>query len=213
MPQTGLVLVALGQLALEQGDTRQARARWRQGLDLAAALGHRHLLASVFEGAAAVLVRESAASPEEAVQAVQLVGAARQLRLSASMAVSDDTLATQALDRAEAIFGRGKRERHLVEGQSMALEAAAEIARRALDDQVDAPHDAGADGLTRREREVAALLARGLTNRQIAEQLVIAERTAEMHVSNVLGKLGVSTRAQAAVWASAHCDEAMPSSR
>jgi DNA-binding CsgD family transcriptional regulator len=55
--------------------------------------------------------------------------------------------------------------------------------------------------LTRREHDVTALIARGLTNRQIAEILVIGERTVEMHVSNVLGKLGLASRAQVAVWA------------
>jgi non-specific serine/threonine protein kinase len=55
--------------------------------------------------------------------------------------------------------------------------------------------------LTRREREVAGLIAQGLTNRQIGEALVIGERTVEMHVSNVLAKLDLSSRAQIAVWA------------
>jgi non-specific serine/threonine protein kinase len=58
--------------------------------------------------------------------------------------------------------------------------------------------------LSRREREIALLVARGLTNRAIAEQLVIAERTADTHVSNILGKLGLATRAQIAVWAVEH---------
>jgi predicted ATPase/DNA-binding CsgD family transcriptional regulator len=58
--------------------------------------------------------------------------------------------------------------------------------------------------LSRREREVAILIARGLTNRAIATQLVIAERTAETHVSNILSKLGLDTRAQIAIWAVAH---------
>ena len=57
------------------------------------------------------------------------------------------------------------------------------------------------DPLTPREREVVALLARGMTNREIAEALVISERTVENHVSNVLGKLGLQSRAQVAVWA------------
>ena len=52
------------------------------------------------------------------------------------------------------------------------------------------------DGLTPREREVAALLRRGLTNRQIAEQLVIGERTVETHVERILRKLGLSSRVQ-----------------
>jgi DNA-binding CsgD family transcriptional regulator len=58
--------------------------------------------------------------------------------------------------------------------------------------------------LTRREQEVMALLADGLTNRQIAEALVIGERTAETHVANLLKKLGVSSRAQLTAWAIDH---------
>ena len=56
-------------------------------------------------------------------------------------------------------------------------------------------------GLSAREREVAALVAQGRSNRDIAASLVVSERTAEAHVSNILGKLGLSTRAQIAVWA------------
>ena len=52
--------------------------------------------------------------------------------------------------------------------------------------------------LTPREREVLALVASGLTNRQIGERLFITEKTASVHVSNILGKLGVATRSQAA---------------
>jgi len=55
--------------------------------------------------------------------------------------------------------------------------------------------------LTRREREVAGLLAHGLTNREIAAQLFIAERTAEHHVEQIRNKLGFHTRSQVAVWA------------
>jgi predicted ATPase/DNA-binding CsgD family transcriptional regulator len=55
--------------------------------------------------------------------------------------------------------------------------------------------------LTRREREVAALVAAGKSNRAIAETLVIGERTVEGHVGNLLSKLGFSSRAQLAVWA------------
>jgi non-specific serine/threonine protein kinase len=55
--------------------------------------------------------------------------------------------------------------------------------------------------LTAREREVAVLVARGLTIRQIAEALVVSQRTAESHVANSLGKLGLATRSQLAAWA------------
>jgi DNA-binding NarL/FixJ family response regulator len=56
-------------------------------------------------------------------------------------------------------------------------------------------------GLTARERDVLELLVAGNSNREIAAALFIAESTAELHVSRVLGKLGYSTRAQAAVYA------------
>jgi DNA-binding NarL/FixJ family response regulator len=55
-------------------------------------------------------------------------------------------------------------------------------------------------GLTPREREVAALIAQGKTSREMADLLVVSERTAEVHVSNILGKLGFTSRAQIAAW-------------
>ena len=54
--------------------------------------------------------------------------------------------------------------------------------------------------LTAREREVAALVAEGLTNREIGERLVVSERTAEYHVEQLRNKLGVRSRAQVATW-------------
>jgi non-specific serine/threonine protein kinase len=57
------------------------------------------------------------------------------------------------------------------------------------------------DPLTGRECEVAALVARGRTNREIATTLIISERTADAHVQNILNKLGFSSRAQIAAWA------------
>ena len=56
-------------------------------------------------------------------------------------------------------------------------------------------------GLTAREREVATLIARGKSNREIAAELVLGERTIETHVGNVLSKLEFSSRAQVAAWA------------
>ncbi len=55
--------------------------------------------------------------------------------------------------------------------------------------------------LTEREREVAALIAQGKSNREIADVLVVGYRTVEAHVSNILSKLGFTSRAQIAVWA------------
>jgi predicted ATPase/DNA-binding CsgD family transcriptional regulator len=55
--------------------------------------------------------------------------------------------------------------------------------------------------LTAREREVVGLVARGLTSREIAEVLIVAERTVETHIDHVRAKLGVRSRAQIAAWA------------
>ncbi|KWW99081.1 putative serine/threonine protein kinase [Carbonactinospora thermoautotrophica] len=54
--------------------------------------------------------------------------------------------------------------------------------------------------LTRRERQIAQLVAEGLSNREIAARLVIAPRTAEAHVQHILAKLGFHSRAQIAAW-------------
>jgi DNA-binding NarL/FixJ family response regulator len=55
--------------------------------------------------------------------------------------------------------------------------------------------------LTRREREVAALVAEGLHNAEIAQRLCISPNTVEVHMSNILGKLSMTSRAQLAAWA------------
>lgn len=54
--------------------------------------------------------------------------------------------------------------------------------------------------LSEREGQVAALVARGLSNRQIAQELVVSDRTVDSHVSNILHKLSLASRAQVAAW-------------
>lgn len=87
-----------------------------------------------------------------------------------------------------------------------------EVVRLALSEADDpplappplAPPPGGADApkspLTGREREIAGLVADGLSNRQIAEHLVISKRTVDSHVEHIFGKLGISSRVQLAVW-------------
>ena len=67
-----------------------------------------------------------------------------------------------------------------------------------------APRPAGPDALSEREREVLRLVARGLNNREIADGLVISEKTVKTHVSSILGKLGLADRTQAAILALKH---------
>jgi DNA-binding NarL/FixJ family response regulator len=85
------------------------------------------------------------------------------------------------------------------------IELLARRGRLRLQQQVDAtaapeapPSPAASLGLTHRETEVLALVAAGRTNRQIGEALFITEKTASLHVSHILTKLGVAGRGEAA---------------
>jgi DNA-binding NarL/FixJ family response regulator len=81
------------------------------------------------------------------------------------------------------------------------------VARRMRSGLGDAPTAVGRGGLaslTSRERDVLGCVARGLPNRAIAERLGITERTARTHVSNILAKLGLESRTQAALFAVQH---------
>ncbi len=73
----------------------------------------------------------------------------------------------------------------------------AAVARR-LAQEIRGPRS-GLAALTAREREILALVAAGMSNKEIAAELVISERTARTHVSNVLGKLNLTSRTQAAL--------------
>jgi DNA-binding NarL/FixJ family response regulator len=64
--------------------------------------------------------------------------------------------------------------------------------------------------LTPREREIAALIARGLSNRAIAGELVISQATVARHVANMLTKLGFSSRARIAAWVAGQAGLAGP---
>ena len=82
---------------------------------------------------------------------------------------------------------------------SVARKVLAEFARLP-----DLPPAAAEKGLTAREREILGLIAKGLSNRQIAERLYLAEGTVKNYVSSILDKLGVKDRTQAALWAQKH---------
>ncbi len=84
-------------------------------------------------------------------------------------------------------------------GQTLALD---DTFAYALEEEpgTPAPPDEPPTPLTRREQQVAELVADGLSNKEIAARLVIARRTAEGHVERILRKLGFSSRAQLAAW-------------
>ena len=93
--------------------------------------------------------------------------------------------------------------RLLAEGRKLSPEEAVGLVLANEPDDASrlGPRRGSSSALTRREAEVAALVARGLTNRDIAAQLFLSVRTVEVHVNHVLTKLGFRTRTQLAAWA------------
>jgi DNA-binding CsgD family transcriptional regulator/tetratricopeptide (TPR) repeat protein len=129
--------------------------------------------------------------------------------------VDDEALSLPAVRRA-ALLSRVARARAAAGDRAGALEAA-RSSRAVLDrwpgwrrEEVDElirrldgarVGDDGPAGLSPREREVAVLVAEGLSNAELARRLYISPKTAAVHVSNILGKLGMSSRAEVAAWA------------
>jgi DNA-binding NarL/FixJ family response regulator len=116
----------------------------------------------------------------------------------------DRSLYGRVKDDVRARVGETAFEAALDDGLAMSAEQAVEYA---LEDPAT-PHDdtipAAQAGLTRREVEVLRLVAKGLSNREIATDLVLSEHTVHRHVANVLAKLGASSRAAAVAQASSH---------
>jgi ATP/maltotriose-dependent transcriptional regulator MalT len=124
------------------------------------------------------------------------------LRLAeAAVTVGERESAADALNEAVDI-GRGLGARPLLE-DAQALARRARIAVSSESDEAEVTVPAPVDplarfGLTEREREVLGLLVAGRSNPQIAQELFISAKTASVHVSNILGKLGVGSRGEAA---------------
>jgi non-specific serine/threonine protein kinase len=108
----------------------------------------------------------------------------------------------RALDDARALLGEESFASEWTAGQALTLEDAACEALRAATIQQAERTSPGP--LTQRQLEIAQLIARGLTNRQIAEQLVVSPHTVERHVENILDKLRLSSRTEVAVWLVEH---------
>jgi predicted ATPase/DNA-binding CsgD family transcriptional regulator len=218
-------LLDLGQIALAQGDHRRAAASFSESLTLCHRAGDRYNVARCLEGVAGCVVAGPLAGSRVMVEgAGRLLGAATAIREVIHFAVAP--VEWPAVDRALAAI----RERLddevttalLIEGRlqplNQVVELALELARHLADSggaslttgevsgRASSPGGTPGRGtvLTRREREVAILIGQGYSNRRIADALVIAEKTAEVHARNVRAKLGLSSRAQIAAWAAQH---------
>jgi len=150
----------------------------------------------------------AAAAGQEAVRAATLAAAAERAWAAIPATPAGPLRAHHdaALRAARAALPGAEYRAAFAKGSAMDQ---AEAIAFALGEQARPRPDAGRLGpgqpgqLTRRERDVAALVARGQSNGQIAASLVISVRTVETHVQHIMDKLGCSTRAQIAAWSAA----------
>jgi DNA-binding NarL/FixJ family response regulator len=165
-------------------------------------------------GDAAVLVGDRTAARGYYAQAVEAAG---KIRFRPELALTHLRLAELLLLEKADDVARSEALAHLniaiPELRDMKMQPALERAL-ALSDTYKAPpvqmsaRSPTSDGLTAREREIASLIAGGLSNREISGRLVISEGTVEVHVKHILSKLGFRSRSQVAAWVAHQQSEA-----
>jgi predicted ATPase/DNA-binding CsgD family transcriptional regulator len=200
---TACVLVLLGIVARDRGHPERAVALVNEGLAMARTVG---------DGSgvmvALITLGDLAARVGALERAVCLCAAAESLREAIGQAplpqLGGDP--SSALAAARAALSSEAYEAAWRTGRTMSPEEVEVYALRAEQSEPAVPGrarstDGAGNVLSRREQQVMELLAQGLSNRDIAELLVISERTVHTHVGNILGKLGLHTRAQVAAWA------------
>ena len=225
-------LADLGNLAQEAGDTRRAATHYAESLAIRRELGDRIGLAESLEdfaglaaahgrhtealqlaGAAAGLRDETGARPTPLARdrlEHQLAPARQALGHRAGVEATGRAIALDAACEA-ALASAARLQPDGPNGAATGQDAAAITsspasepgraqgsAPRAPDAWPEAPY------LTPREREVVLLIARGISNREIAAALVITEKTAATHVDRILGKLGLRRRGQITAWLMEH---------
>jgi DNA-binding CsgD family transcriptional regulator len=194
----------LGYIAQHQHDYARATALFTDALALYREYGDRRLLVICLAALAAVA---TIGRPE---RAVRLFAAAEAHLEAMGMRMQPADLAQHQRNVAEvrAAMDAEAFQQAWAEGRTMSVEDALAYVQDTSPDEppmapasLSRPPAPPVEQVTAREREVATLIAQGLTNRQIAQRLVIAERTVDKHVGNMLAKLGFASRAQIAAWA------------
>jgi non-specific serine/threonine protein kinase len=191
-----LALIYRGQVANIQGETGRAVDAFQEGLQLAREWDSAWGMAECLEGLAV-----GAASESQPARAARLLGAAARLReaIGAPVHPVDRADHERAVEVSRSALGAADYDAAWTSGEAMDLEDVIDYAVSSAEPGVAPTSDKLAQ-LTAREREVAMLIARGQSNRQIAETLVIAERTVTNHVEHIFDKLGFRSRAQVATW-------------
>ena len=198
---------ALAMARLHDRALDEAGALLVEALDRHRAVGDTRGLAQCLEAAGGVLGARGRGDA-----GARLLGAAAECRQRLAAPLPDEDRADHdaALHAVRRDIGPEPAEQAFAEGRGLRPDEAADLARTALDEPDPAPPPATPaaprraavrpGGLTRREAQVADLVAAGRTNRQIARALTISEKTVEVHVHNVIAKLGAQSRTEVATW-------------
>jgi non-specific serine/threonine protein kinase len=202
-------LANLGQSALAVDNAQRSTAYFTESLELRQALGNTLGIAECLEGFAALAT--AAGRPR---RAARLYGAAEALREITGAPLLDPEGAEheRLVGGLRSRLGERTFAAEWTAGRATSPEDAARFALRQANPELAAEAAPGRQILTRREQDVTALVARGLTNRQVAEQLLVTPRTIETHLEHIFAKLGVQTRTELVAWA-VRQDVAAPASR
>jgi ATP/maltotriose-dependent transcriptional regulator MalT len=188
-------LTVLAFVAIEAGETATARALLREAVPQHQSVGDTWGQTLALEGLASLVAMD------RPLDALRLAGAAAALRtaMQRPVAPAQQPLLGRWLAPARHSLPAREQERALAEGRALAADDALALGLSLIDSP---PIDAAEPGLlTPRQLEVAELLSQGLSNRQIAERLVVTERTVASHIEHILDKLDLSSRTQIALWA------------
>ena len=190
----------LGDVAVDEGDLNTAQSEYVAAAGLHHVLMRPAGLLTYLEGFACL-----AAARKEFERAVVLEALCEKLRESSGVGWRPDMRARvdRLLPAARDRLGPAATAKAEARGRAMTAEDGHNYCLEAYASAGDARRASSDKGprLTRREEDVAALVARGLTSKQIAARLFISERTAETHVDRILTKLDFHSRTQIAVWA------------
>jgi predicted ATPase/DNA-binding CsgD family transcriptional regulator len=202
-PEIARCLAGLGRIAMDQGEIAVGRQHLTRSIELSRAIGSR---IGTIRGAEAFAALAAAEGHPE--RAVRLAAAAAALREAAHLpprpAAWADRYLAAARDLGEDEVGRLWQQGSGLDASSaveLALQGGPQAATESADAAPPAGRLAAPGGLTPRELEIVALIAKGHSNRAIGEELVISPATAARHVANIMLKLGFSSRAQIAAWA------------
>jgi predicted ATPase/DNA-binding CsgD family transcriptional regulator len=194
-PLSARARLMLGYPLLELGELAAARTALAEGFQMSTDVGDRWFVQLGVDAFAGLAVKTG--RPR---LALRLAGAAEAYRDANEFSMPEpmEKIVAGWLVPVRAKAGRAA-DRLVAAGRRLSPQEAVDLALANEPD--DGPPPGPGRTLTRREAEVAALAARGLTNREIAAELVLSVRTVEVHVDRILTKLGFRTRTQLAAWA------------